>query len=82
MKDKNGKQRQVFARPLNVSKPRTDAEIKEAFNQGHIAEINDFEYDKLPKEVLEKIQKANKYFDENPPRAHSQDELDSFFKKF
>jgi hypothetical protein len=36
---------------------------------------------KIPEEALKAIQEANKYFDANPPRANSQEELDKFFKR-
>jgi hypothetical protein len=36
---------------------------------------------KTPEEIAVAIQEANKYFDANPPKAHTQKELDEFFKR-
>lgn len=36
---------------------------------------------KISPEAIDRVRAANRYFDANPPRAHSQSELDSLFKR-
>lgn len=56
-------------------------------NTGTSEQLNQSHEDSLSKEtfsedVKNSLKKANEYFDKNPPRASTQEELDEFFKNF
>jgi hypothetical protein len=57
------------------------------FDRDHEVEKNPREKavggkDELSPEALERVKKANQYFDAHPPRARTQAELDDFLARF
>jgi hypothetical protein len=74
---------------LKITPPRTPEQIKadiaKRIAEGRFAEMTPhqagIDEELIPKEAQERIAAANKYFDENPPKAQSQAELDKLFKR-